>query len=296
MRQKRHKKNRKCLQFYRTHFGYREPYRVVVDGTLLRAVVDGPRPLDVLLRDVLDAERVTPVVTRCIMLELSRMIRERDRLEQGRSDELRRASRVARALRLERCGHEVGEWEKSEWSGARCVMDLVERRREQLKQPAEVRTLAPLVVASVDSALQDQLRALPGVLLVRLITGHGRFYLEIEEPPSVCRDAVQRQAYRQRRAPLSELEAAAEAAAEQRQRRRAGAPVDFATMRSAADDIAPAARSRERARCSRATAATTTKLWMDVRTDAMRSQKRRRAKGPNPLSVKKKKKQHGEPA
>ncbi|KAB8087232.1 hypothetical protein EE612_011232 [Oryza sativa] len=61
MRVKRRSKNRKVVRFYATCFGFREPYRVLVDGTFVHHLLSHSLlPADDALQSLLSASRPLP--------------------------------------------------------------------------------------------------------------------------------------------------------------------------------------------------------------------------------------------
>ncbi|TVU01802.1 hypothetical protein EJB05_52733 [Eragrostis curvula] len=75
MRVKKRSRHRKAVKFYSTCFGFREPYKVLVDGTFVyHLLTQGLLPADEALRDLLSASR-TPVLStsKCVLAELRRL-------------------------------------------------------------------------------------------------------------------------------------------------------------------------------------------------------------------------------
>jgi U3 small nucleolar RNA-associated protein 23 len=75
MRVKKRSRHRKAVKFYSTCFGFREPYKVLVDGTFVHhLLVHQLLPADDTLRELLSASRSTPLFTsKCVHTELRRL-------------------------------------------------------------------------------------------------------------------------------------------------------------------------------------------------------------------------------
>ncbi|KAF7092281.1 hypothetical protein CFC21_094780 [Triticum aestivum] len=75
MRVKRRSRHRKVVKFYSTCFGFREPYKVLVDGTFVHhLLVHQLLPADDALRELLSAARAPPLFTpKCVQAELRRL-------------------------------------------------------------------------------------------------------------------------------------------------------------------------------------------------------------------------------
>ena len=75
MRVKKHSKHRKAVKFYSTCFGFREPYKVLIDGTFVHHLITQRLlPADEALRDLLSASRAPALFTsKCIVAELRRL-------------------------------------------------------------------------------------------------------------------------------------------------------------------------------------------------------------------------------
>ena len=74
MRRKRHKATRRTLRFLRVNAGFREPYKVLLDGNFAHALRTGPgggttAPDAVVAR--LLGGRARVLTTRCVLAELS---------------------------------------------------------------------------------------------------------------------------------------------------------------------------------------------------------------------------------
>ena len=74
MRVKKRSKHHKAVKFYSTCFGFREPYKVLIDGTFVHHLsTQRLLPADEALRDLLSASRTPSLFTsKCIVAELRR--------------------------------------------------------------------------------------------------------------------------------------------------------------------------------------------------------------------------------
>ncbi|XP_004249814.1 uncharacterized protein [Solanum lycopersicum] len=68
-RVKKQKQHKKALKFYKTCFGFREPFKILCDGTLVYTLVVKDIPLKTALENSLGA-RVELFTTRCLLAEL----------------------------------------------------------------------------------------------------------------------------------------------------------------------------------------------------------------------------------
>ena len=75
MRVKRRSRHRKVVKFYSTCFGFREPYKVLIDGTFVHhLLVHQLLPADDALRELLSVSRAPPLLTsKCVVAELRRL-------------------------------------------------------------------------------------------------------------------------------------------------------------------------------------------------------------------------------
>ena len=75
MRVKKRSRHRKVVKFYSTSFGFREPYKVLVDGTFVHhLLVHQLLPADDALCELLSAARAPPLFTsKCVPDALRRL-------------------------------------------------------------------------------------------------------------------------------------------------------------------------------------------------------------------------------
>lgn len=140
MRVKRRSKNRKVVRFYATCFGFREPYRVLVDGTFVHHLLSHSLlPADDALQSLLSASRPPPLFTsKCVLAELRR-------LGKSHADAFDAAALLATA----KCEHDKVV------SAVDCVLSLIGEKNPE-----------HFFVATQDSDLRAKLREVPGVPVI----------------------------------------------------------------------------------------------------------------------------------
>lgn len=95
MRRKKHKSTRRIVGFYRLNHGFREPFKVLLDGNFIHASVQSN------MNDLKDhisrllGGKVKPYTTQCVMHELRAL-----------GPDYKATSRAAREYELHKCGHE----------------------------------------------------------------------------------------------------------------------------------------------------------------------------------------------
>ncbi|KFK36848.1 hypothetical protein AALP_AA4G179600 [Arabis alpina] len=73
MRVKRQKKNRRTVRFFTVCFGFRQPYKVLCDGTFVHHIVTNEiTPADTAISDLLGGP-VKLFTTRCVLAELEKL-------------------------------------------------------------------------------------------------------------------------------------------------------------------------------------------------------------------------------
>lgn len=92
MRRKRHKATRRALRFFRIAAGFREPYKVLLDGNFVHAL-RGTAPEEALTR--LLGARCRALTTRCVLAELATLPECAEALHAAK-----------RGAALHKCGHE----------------------------------------------------------------------------------------------------------------------------------------------------------------------------------------------
>ncbi|KAF9684661.1 hypothetical protein SADUNF_Sadunf04G0141800 [Salix dunnii] len=95
MRVKKQKRHRRAVRFYTACFGFRQPYKVLCDGTFIHhLIVNNIAPADTAISNILGGS-VKLFTTRCVLAELKR-------LGKSYSESLQAANR----LMIARCDHE----------------------------------------------------------------------------------------------------------------------------------------------------------------------------------------------
>ena len=122
MRAKRSKKYRKIMQSYQIAFGFREPYQVLLDSNFLRTAHAFHMPLQKYLENTLHGE-CRLFVTKCslakVMADFEKDPNKHPR--QKRPDFLPPPTEVP----LRHCKHKNEEGEEVEFDEARCLLDLL---------------------------------------------------------------------------------------------------------------------------------------------------------------------------
>mmetsp|Transcript_10658 Transcript_10658/g.65738 ORF Transcript_10658/g.65738 Transcript_10658/m.65738 type:complete len:250 (-) Transcript_10658:721-1470(-) len=141
MKVKRAKQVRRHVRFYRVCHGFREPYKVVMDGNFLHACIEaklgGPR--DTIPKLLCGHAKIFS--TKCALHELKSM-----------GDPFAGTYLAARRFDCVRCGHE------NSVSAADCLKSLVEKGNHE-----------HFFVATQDRKLQTELQSIPGVAILRAI-------------------------------------------------------------------------------------------------------------------------------
>mmetsp|Transcript_50532 Transcript_50532/g.145056 ORF Transcript_50532/g.145056 Transcript_50532/m.145056 type:complete len:317 (-) Transcript_50532:43-993(-) len=140
MRVKRQKNFRRSLRFYRLAHEIQAPYKVVVDGTFLTQSLQNKIHVREQLPKVVCNDRVTPMVTNCVLAELRAL-----------GDRGRGAAFIAKGYYRVKCGHHT------EIGAAACIKEQIGTTNER-----------KLMVATQDIDLVTDLRKIPGVPLIRL--------------------------------------------------------------------------------------------------------------------------------
>ena len=138
MRIKRHKAVRKTLRFFHVNFGFREPYKVLVDGNFVHAVVaSGNGDVEATLSKLLMGN-VRAFTTRHTLHEL-----------QGMGREYRATLEGARRLERHKCSH-----------------DKAQTAAEAIKGEIGDRNESHFFVATQDKDLQRYLSKVPAVPII----------------------------------------------------------------------------------------------------------------------------------
>ncbi|KAM7252290.1 hypothetical protein ACFE04_024173 [Oxalis oulophora] len=142
MRFKKQKRHRRTVKFFKTCFGFRPPYKVVCDGTFI---------LHLLVHQLLPADEVVsnlladPVklfTTNCVLTELKRLAKKHGK---SHSDALQAALKLVTA----RCEHDQNT------SADDCIKDIVDNNNPER-----------FYVATQDADLRTKLQQIPGVPLI----------------------------------------------------------------------------------------------------------------------------------
>lgn len=241
MRFKKQKRHRKAVRFFTACFGFREPFKILCDGTFVHHLLaNGIAPADTALTNILGAP-VKIFTTRCVVAELKS-------LGSSYSDSVNAAS----SLMTARCDHEKRK------SAVACITEVIGEKNTE-----------HFFVATQDAELRKKFQEIPGVPLIYAI----RNALFLERPSAVQQEFAK--AAEEERSHMTEVE--------------------LKMLKSKKKRVA-----NGEARDSSETDEDHILEIQDPRTNVNRNKvdkldkpqfKRNKAKGPNPLSCKKKKKQ-----
>lgn len=135
MRFGRQKRHRKIVRFYKACFGFREPFKVLCDGTFVHHLIQNNiMPADTALSDLLGAP-VKLFTSRCVLTELKR-------LGQSHSESFEAAS----SLFIARCDHEKRKTAED------CILEIIGNDNHD-----------HFFVATQDSNMREKFREVPGV-------------------------------------------------------------------------------------------------------------------------------------
>ncbi|TMW94182.1 hypothetical protein EJD97_010650, partial [Solanum chilense] len=150
-RVKKQKQHKKALKFYKTCFGFREPFKILCDGTLVCTLVVKDIPLKTALENSLGA-RVELFTTRCLLAELEFVLLSKT-LEAESLLPISKALEAAKSLcTVARCGHKT--WKRAE----DCITEVIGQKNSQ-----------NFVVATEDGHLRGRLRKIPRVPLISAV-------------------------------------------------------------------------------------------------------------------------------
>ncbi|KAK1567191.1 hypothetical protein Q3G72_009198 [Acer saccharum] len=244
MRVKKQKRHRKIVRFYTACFGFRQPYKVICDGTFVyHLIANQITPADNALATTLAAS-VKLFTTKCVIDELK-----------GLGESHSEALQAAHKLTIARCEHE------REKSADACIMDVIGEKN-----------LEHFFVATQDVDLRKKLQEIPGVPLIFGL----RNALFLEQPSTFQRQFVK-------------------ASEEGRSRMMQS---EYKMLKKRAKDILETKEIRDSSHEDEDVGDQKLELQTIKKSDNARKQmgvkdkpqfKRKRAKGPNPLSCKKKK-------
>ncbi|KAL8466645.1 hypothetical protein ACS0TY_035623 [Phlomoides rotata] len=237
MKVKKQKRHRRAVRFYTACFGFREPFKILCDGTFVHHLLtNGITPADTALANILGAS-VKIFITRCVVAELKR-------LGSSYSD----SHDVARNLITARCDHEKQK------SAVACITEVIGENNPE-----------HFFVATQDAELRNKFHQIPGVPAIYAL----RNALFLERPSTFQQEFVK--AAEERRSHLGDLE--------YKILKKKGVSTDEARDSFDANEIKILETQDLKSYSKRK--GTITKDGIKF--------KRNKAKGPNPLSCKKKK-------
>ncbi|KAF2322276.1 hypothetical protein GH714_010054 [Hevea brasiliensis] len=138
MRVKKQKRHRRAVRFYTSCFGFRQPFKVLCDGTFVHnLIVNRVAPADKALSNILGGS-VKLFTTRCVLEELKR-------LGSAYSESLQ----AAHKLMIARCDHEDKK------SAEACIAEIIGENNPE-----------HFFVATQDFGLRKKFREVPGVPLI----------------------------------------------------------------------------------------------------------------------------------
>ncbi|XP_027107137.1 rRNA-processing protein utp23-like [Coffea arabica] len=138
MRVKKQKRHRKAVRFYAACFGFREPFKVLCDGTFVHhLLLNKITPADIALANALGAP-VKIFTTRCVLGELRSL-----------GDSYAESLNAARNLLTARCDHEKRK------SAVSCITRIIGENNSE-----------HFFVATQDAELRKKFQKVPGVPLI----------------------------------------------------------------------------------------------------------------------------------
>ncbi|GFQ00966.1 rRNA-processing protein utp23 homolog [Phtheirospermum japonicum] len=138
MRVKKQKRHRRAVRFYTACFGFREPFKILCDGTFVHHLLANRiTPADTALANILGAP-VKIFTTRCVLAELRS-------LGDSYSDSLD----AARNLMTARCDHEKRK------SAVACITEVIGENNSE-----------HFFVATQDAELRKKFQEIPGVPVI----------------------------------------------------------------------------------------------------------------------------------
>ncbi|XP_073270074.1 uncharacterized protein [Primulina huaijiensis] len=153
MRVKKQKRHRRAVRFYTACYGFREPFKILCDGTFVHHLLaNGITPADTALANILGAT-VKIFTTRCVIAELRS-------LGESFSDSVN----AARSLITARCDHEKRK------TAAACMTEVIGENNSE-----------HFFVATQDAELRKKFQEIPGVPIVYAL----RNALFLERPSAV---------------------------------------------------------------------------------------------------------------
>ncbi|XP_042001356.1 rRNA-processing protein UTP23 homolog [Salvia splendens] len=172
MRFTKQKRHRKAVRFFTSCFGFREPFKVLCDGTFVHHLIANLiAPADTALTNILGAP-VKIFTTRCVVAELKS-------LGSSYSDSVD----AARSLMVARCDHEKRK------SAIACITEVIGEKNTE-----------HFFVATQDAELRKKFQQIPGVPLVYAL----RNALFLERPSAFQQESAK--AAEEERSRMTELE------------------------------------------------------------------------------------------
>lgn len=140
MRVKRHKSFRKSMTFYSNAFKFREPYRIIVDGTFITEALKQRIHIKEQLPKIIGSQRCTPMVTSCIFSELKKL-----------GPNFGGSQIIAKGFYRLKCQHDP------ELTAEQCIKQCIGEANSKR-----------FIIASQDKNLVCAMRLVPGVPIVSL--------------------------------------------------------------------------------------------------------------------------------
>ncbi|PIN06747.1 putative proteins of PilT N-term/Vapc superfamily [Handroanthus impetiginosus] len=138
MRVKKQKRHRRAVRFYTACFGFREPFKVLCDGTFVHHLIANRiTPADTALANTLGAA-VKIFTTRCVLAELRSL-----------GDSYSESLNAARCLLAARCDHENRK------SAVACITEVIGENNPE-----------HFFVATQDAELRKKFQEIPGVPVI----------------------------------------------------------------------------------------------------------------------------------
>ncbi|KAJ9134006.1 rRNA-processing protein UTP23 [Pleurostoma richardsiae] len=183
MRAKTGKRYRKLMKNFEMHFGFREPYQVLVDAEIVvdsaRFVMDLAPALERTLHG-----KVKPMITQCEMRKL---------YSRGAEPGMAKTIEHAKTFERRRCGHHPNEYPEP-LSAIECLTSVVDEKGRGTNKHR-------YVVASQSQDLRKRLRAVQGVPLIYI----SRSVMIMEPMTSATMQATQREERSKFRAEIIKL-------------------------------------------------------------------------------------------
>ncbi|KAL9391045.1 hypothetical protein Peur_014965 [Populus x canadensis] len=138
MRVKKQKRHRRAVRFYTACFGFRQPYKVLCDGTFIHhLIVNNIAPADTAISNILGGS-VKLFTTRCVLAELKRL---------GKS--YTESLQAANTLMIARCDHEQIK------NAEGCIVEIIGENNPD-----------HFYVGTQDTDMRKKFQEVPGVPLI----------------------------------------------------------------------------------------------------------------------------------